>query len=163
MKDKTELLRNAITWLNETFVPLGLKPIEYFQPACPGKHRYCVIAEALKQNERWEHVTVQASGIDLGVSNPDEDPDYYLGTEYNTHEHFDMPEEVHNFITNYDDGEYPELVDLNLLDDHYMDYHDYRTDILQKVHDAGINIGERIEEIETTNVVLVDGVDVTNG
>ena len=151
-----ELLRKAITWVNETFVPLGLKPIEYFQPACPGQHQHCVIAEVLKVNPKWGNVSVNGSNIELGL-------DEYLEPTFNYSDYnFEVPTEVHNFILAFDDCQYPELVDLDELDEHYNDYHEYRVEILTKLQKAGVDIGDRLEEIETTNVIVKDGVDVTN-
>lgn len=128
----SSLIQKTLSWLNDTFVPLGLKPIEYFLPACPGQPTACVIAIALQQNSKWGHVTVTAGSVDLGFEELSWDERI-----------FEIPEDVASFIRKYDDGLFPELVDLDALDDEYQDDHTYRKDMLAKVQAQGIDIGDR--------------------
>jgi hypothetical protein len=126
------LIQKTLSWVNDTFVPLGLKPIEYFLPACPGKATACVIAIALQENSKWSGVTVTSSSIDLGLEG--------LTWDERT---FEIPEDVASFIRKYDDGLFPELVDLDALEHQYQDDHSYRRDMLEKIEAQGIDIGNR--------------------
>jgi len=43
--DKTELIMDTIKWINDTFVPRGLKPIEDLPRAMPGLGEACVLGQ----------------------------------------------------------------------------------------------------------------------
>jgi len=128
----SSLIQKTLSWVNDTFVPLGLKPIEYFLPACPGKATACVIAIALQKNSKWGHVTVTAGSVDLGLEELSWDERI-----------FEIPEDVASFIRKYDDGLFPELIDLDELEHQYQDDYTYRRDMLEKVEAQGIDIGNR--------------------
>ena len=57
----TETLVDVIQWINETFVPMGLKPIEDFPKAVPGEGYSCVIAKVLRTNPNWSRASVFSS------------------------------------------------------------------------------------------------------
>ena len=100
--DKTEVVMNTIKWINDTFVPRGLKPIEDLPRAHPGQGESCVLARVLRTHPRWPGATVSSSYIHLNIE----------GMEYESGEtDIDMPEEVRQFIQDFDRGEYPDLID----------------------------------------------------
>ena len=108
--DKIQLVMNAIKWINDTFVPRGLTPIEDFPQAIPGEGEACVIARIIRTNPIWPDASVSSSHVHLNISgdalgNFDETGN---PIDENT---IDMPEEVREFVRAFDNGEYPELVE----------------------------------------------------
>ena len=100
--DKTELIMDTIKWINDTFVPRGLKPIEDLPRAMPGLGEACVLARVLRTNPMWSSATVSAYDIHLNMSGYD-----YESEETNIR----MPEEVRQFIYDFDRSKYPDLID----------------------------------------------------
>ena len=100
--DKTEVVMNTIKWINDTFVPRGLKPIEDLPRAQPGQGEACVIARVLRTHPRWPSATVSSSFVHLNID----------GIEYESAEQdIDMPEDVRQFIQEFDRGHYPDLIE----------------------------------------------------
>ena len=100
--DKTEVIMNTIKWVNDTFVPKGLKPIEDLPRAQPGQGEACVLAKILRTHPRWPSATVSSSYVHLNID----------GIDYGSAEQdIDMPEEVRMFIADFDRGEYPDLIE----------------------------------------------------
>jgi len=115
---------NVIQWINETFVPMGLKPIEDLPKAVPGEGNFCVIAKVLRTNPNWPKAFVSSSHINLEL-------DYGCGNvspeavkELIQAAYISLPPEIVIFLNQFDKGEYPELMDIqaiheNLSDDTY--------------------------------------------
>ena len=100
--DKTALIMGTIKWINDTFVPRGLKPIEDLPRAQPGQGEACVIARILRTHPKWPNASVTSSFIHLNID----------GIEYESAEQdIDMPEEIRQFIQDFDRGEYPDLIE----------------------------------------------------
>ena len=129
-----DVIQKTISWINETFVPMGLNPIEDLPKACPGKASYCVIAEALKTNPKWKQVNVLGHIVNLNLGaayiakvGGYKHADANIVRQLNDASVIDIPQEVSNFITGFDKGEYAELIDVEQLelqwdsDDEYVD------------------------------------------
>ena len=62
---RTSLIMKTISWLNNTFVPMGMKPIEDLPEAIPANGNTCVIARVLKNGFReFGDVQVGRHGIE---------------------------------------------------------------------------------------------------
>ena len=48
----TDLIMKTIKWINDTFVPMGMKPIEDLPEDIPANGNTCVIARVLKNGFR---------------------------------------------------------------------------------------------------------------
>ena len=65
---------NAIKWVNDTFVPFGLKPIEDLPEAVPSQGNSCVIAKILKDGfPELKDVHVGSQRIDFNIIEDDVD------------------------------------------------------------------------------------------
>ena len=138
MGENIELVKKTISWINDTFVPLGLRPVESLDDyrACPQQGERCVIALVLQSNPQWDNnVTVGVSRIQIGYKN-----------SWDELLEFDVPTDVGNFIRDFDNGEYPSLVDLESFDEHFDTAPHYRRTILEKMQAAGIDVKARIDD-----------------
>ena len=114
---------NTIKWVNDTFVPWGMKPIEDLPEAIPGQGNSCVIAKVLKDNfPDFENVQVGSASIDFNIYLPNEDVDSsqwiqndaikaYILSEEGFLNYMPMPPELTEFIREFDGGRIPELID----------------------------------------------------
>jgi len=104
----------AIKWVNDTFVPWGLKPIEDFPDAVPGQGNICVLAKVLKDGfPELENVQVGSTSIDFNAFE-DEVEDVRLKEMLRVNEYhngLNLPQDIREFIRNFDYGEIPELID----------------------------------------------------
>ena len=131
--DKTQIIMNTIKWVNDTFVPKGLTPIEDLPKAAPGEGNYCVFAKVLNTVPAFDNVTVGYRNIELNVHASDFSVsdikssagvlDYFDWDEngYATDSTFEIPEDVQTFISNFDRGEYPELMDEDDINNYVND------------------------------------------
>ena len=93
----------TLEWINETFVPLGLTPIQELPKGIPMDGSSCVLGKVLndglpcKQNKEW---WVGTKWVDV--------PDEYIT---NPEEGIEMPLYVQEFVEAFDDGCYPDLQD----------------------------------------------------
>lgn len=145
MKENIERLKNVVSWLNETFIPLGIKPIETLElpKACPQVGNKCVIAVLLeKQNPKW------SNDVSVGMTR------IQIGYQTNIAEclEFDVPPEIAEFIRDYDAYKYPSLIDMDLIQEHYRNDPDAQRDIFNQMKSAGIDVGTRIEELEDGDI-----------
>ena len=109
---------NTIKWVNDTFVPWGMKPIEDLPEAIPGQGNSCVIARVLKDSfPELNSVQVGARTIDLNIFEDEVDtiknPELQefirqVGVE---HDQLEIPYEVTEFIQAFDRGDITELID----------------------------------------------------
>ena len=126
---RTSLIMKTISWLNNTFVPMGMKPLEDLPEALPAQGNSCVIARVLKDNFRdFEAVQVGRTGIDLmpdayaqsktpsNLFNPNLAE--HLGGDATsqsfTEQAIDVPSFVAMFIQEFDNGKIPDLIDKEL-------------------------------------------------
>ena len=130
----TERIMNTIKWVNDTFCPWGLTPIEDLPEAVPGEGNSCVLARVLKDgfpdipdvsvgstlidfniydidSHEWENKRLQDGLKELAKQN-DADGDGYLGDKIS------LPPDVRNFIREFETGLYPELIDKEGTIDH---------------------------------------------
>tara|TARA_R110000824_G_scaffold116312_7_gene267690 strand:- start:987 stop:1484 length:498 start_codon:yes stop_codon:yes gene_type:complete len=122
-----EKIMNTIKWVNDTFVPWGLKPIEDLPEAVPGQGDSCVIAKVLRDGfPALESVHVSTKSITFTVpywkgttylpqsSIPKMDILWIGDSQFPVDDELDMPEEVQMFINEFDHGLFPELIDTEL-------------------------------------------------
>ena len=134
----TSIIQKTISWINDTFVPRGLAPIEDLPEAVPGKAKFCVIAQVLKSN--WQYVSVNGDVVDLNMGS-----DYgnkvgwdKIGSyDNNTSDYdrmfrrlreeslIDIPNEISEFIKDFDKGSYPNLIDMEATEKHWDGDDDY--------------------------------------
>ena len=95
---KSEIIMTTIKWVNDTFTPLGMHPIEDLPKAVPQEGASCVVAQAIKENMDVDSIHV--GYIDVAIANKD----------YGDFKHYAFPAEVQQFIRGFDSGEYPEFV-----------------------------------------------------
>jgi len=118
LSTSTEKIMNTIKWVNDTFVPWGMKPIEDLPEAIPGQGNSCVIARVLKDSfPELNSVQVGARTIDLNIFEDEVDtiknPELQefirqVGVE---HDQLEIPYEVTEFIQAFDRGDITELID----------------------------------------------------
>ena len=122
-RDKTNMVMATIKWVNDTFTPFGLKPIEDLPEAIPGQGNACVIAKVIKDGlPDLDNVHVGVTSVDLNAPNGRDITNPmlyealdYQGTAYNEYAKNDIlevPEEVGDFIRHFDAGSFPELIDV---------------------------------------------------
>ena len=122
-REKTNMVMATIKWVNDTFTPFGLKPIEDLPEAIPGQGNSCVIARVIKDGlPDLPHVHVGVTSIDLNApigrditNNMLYNALGYEGTAYNEYaknDIVDVPQEVGDFIRHFDYGSFPELIDV---------------------------------------------------
>ena len=131
----TSIIQKTISWINDTFVPRGLEPIEDLPEAIPGKAKFCVIAQVLKS--KWKHVSVNGDAVDLNMGNDygnkvgwDNIQGYIVGNNNTDHDLMfnrlreesliDIPIEISKFISDFDRGVYPELIDMDGVERHWQ-------------------------------------------
>jgi len=105
---------NTIKWVNDTFCPWGLTPIEDLPEAVPGQGNSCVIAKVLKDGfSELENVHVGSTSIDFNIFDGDlEDiQDARLKEMLELDENISLPQDVRTFIRDFDSGKFPELID----------------------------------------------------
>ena len=118
----TDLIMKTIKWINDTFVPMGMKPIEDLPEAIPANGNTCVIARVLKNGFReFGDVQVGRHGIELfptiNISSPSELGNSVIAShlewsnDMQAFEEISLPPYVSNFITEFDNGKIPELID----------------------------------------------------
>jgi len=111
---KRNLLKETISWLNETFIPLvGMTPLEDLPRAYRMNGTECVIAKALINNVPNTGKSWQVSTENIYRYTPreqDEITDDTYGEPYTVDE-WELPENVQEFVRLFDMGEYPELID----------------------------------------------------
>lgn len=117
-EEKRNLLKDTLSWLNETFVPLvGMKPLEDLPKAYRMNGTACVIAKALTNNVPNTNKAWQVSIDNIYRYTPREQnemTDDTYGEPYTVDE-WELPERVQEFVRLFDMGEYPELVEVALL------------------------------------------------
>lgn len=118
---KAEIVMNTIRWINETFVPKGLKPIEDLPQALPGFGGSCVIARVLQVNPKFKNAHVGASSINLGLdsvyretigTHHVDDINKEILRQLMDESYIDLPTDVKQFIIDFDEGGYPELINM---------------------------------------------------
>ena len=136
----TSIIQKTISWINDTFVPRGLEPIEDLPEAIPGKSKYCVIAQVLKSN--WAYVSVGGDVVDLRMNYEygnkvgwdnirghvvgDDNTDHYrMHNRLRDESLIDIPLDVSKFISDFDSGIYPELIDMDGVELHWQGNEDY--------------------------------------
>ena len=105
---------HTIKWVNDTFCPWGLTPIEDLPEAIPGQGNSCVIAKVLKDGfAELENVHVGSTSIDFNIFDGDlEDiQDARLKEMLELDESIYLPQDVRMFIRDFDCGKFPELID----------------------------------------------------
>ena len=143
-ENKTNLIMNTIKFINDTFCPLGMKPIEDLPEATPCDGNSCVIAKVITDNfPDFNNVQVGITGIELnpgakdGLINenlgefldyPEDDSLWCRG------EHIDVPKEVGEFIYGFDHGHFPQLVDEEKTIDKLGGYEAVHTFGIDKEH-----------------------------
>ena len=138
---KTQTIMNTIKWINDTFVPRGLKPIEDLPQAMPGDGYSCVIAMVLHSNPKWEHANVSTSSINLALQYEYSQDTYDNDKLYNEEvmaqlvqeSYIDIPEEVRQFIADFDRGDYPELLNIEGVKE-TLPYSEFRTTLLENYY-----------------------------
>ena len=136
----------AISAINALFVPLGMKPIEDLPKALPGCGHSCVIAAVLKEKPEWDGTFVGRAKVNLMSKRrrfpSDETP--YESDEFQHLSDIELPLELQEFIDAFDDGEYPDLVDLEQFDNSYAGGNPVM--VLTNLQRAGIDIGTRLDD-----------------
>ena len=110
----TEQIMNTIKWVNDTFCPWGLTPIEDLPEAVPGQGNSCVLAKVLKDGfPELEDIQVGSTSIDFNVydSALEEMQNARLKEMLELNENFLMPQEIRDFIREFDYGHIPQLID----------------------------------------------------
>ena len=105
---------NTIKWVNDTFCPWGLTPIEDLPEAVPGQGNSCVLAKVLKDGfPELEDIQVGSTSIDFNVydSALEEMQNARLKEMLELNENFLMPQEIRDFIREFDYGHIPQLID----------------------------------------------------
>ena len=123
---KRTLKMTVIKWVNDTFVPLGMTPIEDLPLAIPGDGNSCVIAQAIKDIPDMQDVQVGTTCIDFNLPEQDNfwDESLMQKMEYDEYGRSDNDivfptPEVADFIMGFDNGLFPELVDVaTILETH---------------------------------------------
>ena len=114
---KLNLIKETISWLNDTFIPLfSMKPLEDLPRAYRMNGTACVIAKALTDNVPNTGKSWQVSTENVYRYTPrqqDEITDDTYGEPYTVDE-WELPEDVKEFVRLFDMGEYPELIDVAL-------------------------------------------------
>ena len=95
----TRMIMHTIKWLNDTFVPMGMTPLEDLPKGDVGEPTSCVIAKALTQNfkERVQGLSVVPTYIEFKDSEG-----FYVCQ--------DTDQDVHDFIEAFDHHEFPDLL-----------------------------------------------------
>ena len=137
---KTETIMNTIKWINDTFVPKGLKPIEDLPQALPGSGGSCVIARVLQVNPKWENANVSTSSVNLRLeynyedkTGNYEDINGEIRNRLIEESFIDIPEDIRLFIADFDRGDYPELIDIEDVKER-IDHSDYRTTLMENYY-----------------------------
>jgi hypothetical protein len=105
---------NTIKWVNDTFCPWGLTPIEDLPEAVPGQGNSCVLAKVLKDGfPELEDIQVGSTSIDFNVYDDalEEMQNARLKEMLELNENFPMPQEIRDFIREFDYGNIPQLID----------------------------------------------------
>ena len=126
MPNRLETYKGIISWVNNTFVPFGLKPIEDLPKAIPGVGDSCVIAQAITDGlgDKIDSVHVGLSQVTINFSS------------INEMKEFDSRYDVGSFILAYDDLKFPDLIDADKTFSRGVD------------HDYGNRIAEALEEYD---------------
>ena len=169
MQTKTEVIQKVITWVNETFTPYGLKPIEDLPKSLPADGSYCVLANVLKEIPDFSEVHVGAFEIDLRLPTYKKDmQDSKLanmftwedgnGYEYCSDDTIDVPTEVSDFIEAFDRGDFPEFIDIEQLKSVYDMGGGYRSEYLESLvetlEENGVDIWGPQKESDKPHVGL---------
>jgi len=131
---------NTIKWINDIFVPKGLTPIEDLPQAIPGAGGSCVIARVLQTNPKWENANVSTSSINLRLEQAEldrtgnyEDLNNTLINDLREESYVDLPEDIRQFIADFDRGDYPEFIDIGEVRD-TMEHSDYKTTLMESYY-----------------------------
>lgn len=121
MSNKLKKVMDTIKWVNDTFVPLGLKPIEDLPKGIPGKGESCVIAQILHEVPDFANAFVGTNRIELNTPLLEQGwVDTEIMNKFTFENEFgiakedeiDLPMYIKEFIESYDKGDYPELLNL---------------------------------------------------
>lgn len=102
----TRMIMHTIKWMNDTFVPMGMKPLEDLPVGDIGDSRSCVLANALNMNLPDNTYGVHVVPTYIEFVNPDgrlicQDTDI----------------DVQDFIEAFDNQEFPDLMSTSEYDD----------------------------------------------
>ena len=133
LESRNSLTMKVIKWVNDTFVPFGLTPIEDLPRAIPGDGNSCVIANVIKEIPDFQNVEVGVTCIDLFPPEVDNFLDESLieKLEYNefgdTDNDIIYPEpDIADFILAFDKGLYPDLIDVDTIIEQYDRHEAYQ-------------------------------------
>jgi len=115
---------NTIKWVNDTFCPWGMHPIEDLPEAVPGQGNSCVLAKVLKDGfPDLQDVHVGSTSIDFNIADPYRDVSDWI-TDKRLAEHLFpdghledvmyFPQHISDFIRDFDNGSIRELIDEEL-------------------------------------------------
>lgn len=131
---------NTIKWINDTFVPRGLSPIEDLPQALPGAGGSCVIARVLQTNPKWENANVSTSSINLRleIEELDKTGNYeslnnVLINDLMEESFIDLPEDIRQFIADFDKGDYPEFINIEEVKEK-IDHSEYKTTLIENYY-----------------------------
>lgn len=101
---KFKLITGTLSWLNETFIQYGMKPIEDLPEAWVCDSHKCVLAKALSigLEYKYDNVCVEHTSIDMNKIHVDDDE--------NPIHSIPLPLNVQEFIKAFDAGQLPELI-----------------------------------------------------
>ena len=104
-KKRFELITGTLSWLNNTFMKFGMKPIEDLPEAYLCDSYECVLARALTTSleDMYDNISVGYSSITMNKI-------YYRPDEEEQRTSFEVPMEVSDFIKAFDAGQFPEFI-----------------------------------------------------
>ena len=105
---------NTIKWVNDTFCPWGLTPIEDLPEAVPGQGNSCVLAKVLKDGfPELENVHVGSTSIDFNVFDDalEDMQNARLKEMLELDDTLYLPQEMRDLIKDFDYGKIPQLID----------------------------------------------------
>ena len=95
----TRMIMHTIKWMNDTFVPMGMKPLEDLPVGDIGDSRSCVLANALQANMPSDFHGVNVVPTYIEFYNPD---GRFICQ--------DTDQDVQDFIEAFDNREFPDLM-----------------------------------------------------
>ena len=103
MPSRLDTYKGIMSWVNDTFVPLGMKAVEDLPKAIPGCGESCVIAKAIADGfgDKIEGVHVGLSSVTLDFK------------DWESHHEVENPQDVGTFILAFDDLKFPDLIDVD--------------------------------------------------